>query len=301
MDQLTIRPTLLIVDDTPLNIRVLAEALRADHQVKVATSGPRALELAVTGSPDLILLDVMMPGMDGYEVCRRLKENPDTKSIPVIFITARSAPEDEARGLQLGAADYVVKPFHLPVVKARVALQLRLKRKSDLLERLAFVDGLTDIHNRRRFDERLDEEWRRAQRAGQPLAVLMLDIDYFKRFNDHYGHGAGDECLRRVAMALAGHARRGGDLLARYGGEEFGVVLADTKLEDALVVAERMRAAVEALRVPHSESDAAPCVTVSAGAAACVPSEEGHAAELLKAADQALYAAKEGGRNQVKG
>ena len=299
MDQLTTRPTILIVDDTPLNLRVLAEGLRADHHVKVATSGARALELAAAAPPDLILLDVMMPGMDGYEVCRRLKRDPATKSIPVIFITARGAPEDEAHGLHLGAADYVVKPFHLPVVRARVALQLRLKRKSDLLERLVFIDGLTDVPNRRHFDTRLDEEWRRARRAGGWLAVLMIDIDDFKRFNDQYGHGAGDDCLRRVAMALLGQARRAGDVLARYGGEEFSVVLAETSAAEAAVVAERMRAAVEALGIPHQRSEAAPVVTVSVGVAACVPPSEGHPEDLLGAADEALYGAKSAGRNRV--
>ena len=195
--------SLLIVDDIPWNIQVLAEGLRALCRIRVATSGHKALEIAASDDPpDLMLLDVMMPEMDGFEVCRRLKEQAGTADIPVIFITARGDVEDEARGLNLGAVDYITKPFHLPLVLARVRTHLRLKMKTDSLERLSAVDALTGIGNRRRFDEVLAREWRRGVRLGVPLAAVMMDVDQFKAYNDHLGHGAGDECLVRVALLL---------------------------------------------------------------------------------------------------
>lgn len=176
------RPMILILDDTPTNIQVLAEALCSDYRVKVATSGKVALAMANNpeSRPDLILLDVMMPEMDGYEVCRRLKQSPATQGIPVIFVTAKNDVADEEHGLRLGAMDYIVKPFRLAIVKARVQNHINLKMKTDLLETLALVDGLTGIPNRRRFDEVLDNEWKRAQRGCSALALIMADIDYFK-------------------------------------------------------------------------------------------------------------------------
>jgi PleD family two-component response regulator len=197
------KPLILIVDDTPTNVRVLAEALRKDYRIKVANGGQAALDLiASQGVPDLILLDIMMPTMDGYEVCRRLKEDPATKNVPVVFVTAKADIMDEEIGLKLGAVDYIAKPFHLPIIAARIHNHISLKLKSDLLESLAMLDGLTSIPNRRRFDEALHDEWLRARRAGQTISLIMADIDHFKRYNDHYGHGAGDICLIKVANAL---------------------------------------------------------------------------------------------------
>jgi diguanylate cyclase (GGDEF)-like protein len=294
------KPVILIVDDTPTNIQVLAEALRAEHRVKVAASGKAAFEvIAKQGLPDLILLDVMMPDMDGYEVCRRLKEDPATQKVPVIFVTARNDTVDEELGLKLGAVDYIAKPFHLPIVLARVRNHIQLKRKTDLLESLALLDGLTNIPNRRRFDEHLESEWKRGIRSGAPLSIIMIDIDFFKHYNDHHGHGAGDVCLRKVADVLAVAVVRPGDLVARYGGEEFVALLPDTDAEGALQIAERLRGNVAALQIPHGHSEVDPFVTISLGVASCEPSTHSFPAELLEQADQQLYRAKSMGRNRV--
>jgi len=297
------RPTILIVDDTPTNIQVLAEALRTDYHVKVATSGQAALAIAnhPESRPDLILLDVMMPEMDGYEVCRRLKQDPATQHIPVIFVTARNEFADEEQGLRLGAMDYIVKPFHLAIVKARVQNHVSLKLKTDLLETLALVDGLTGVPNRRRFDETLESEWKRALRDGTPLALIMADIDHFKAYNDNYGHGAGDHCLKAVAKALAHALNRPSDMMARYGGEEFVAVMPDTDGEGARLLAERWCANVAALLLPHRFSNVAEHVTISAGYAALKPTPEQTPRELMEMADQMLYQAKQQGRNRVCG
>jgi len=293
-------PSILIVDDMPANIRVLADTLKSDYRVRVATSGTKALEIAASEPPpDLILLDVMMPEMDGYEVCRRLKGDPRTSHIPVIFVTAKDEAEEEALGLGLGAVDYITKPFHLPIVRARVRTHVNLKRKTDLLESLALLDGLTHIPNRRYFDVALQREWARAAREGTPLAVVMVDVDHFKSYNDHYGHGQGDECLRRVANALRARLQRPADVAARYGGEEFVLLLPDTDTEGALVLAESCRAAVNDLRILHAYSDGADHVTISLGVAATHPPDES-ANLLLARADEALYRAKSEGRNRVR-
>ncbi len=211
--------TLLLVDDVPANLDVLLEHLQ-NEQVRLlaATSGRDALRLALHDPPDLILLDVMMPDMDGYEVLRQLKDHTATREVPVIFVTAMSDSVDETRGLAMGAVDYIAKPFVVPVLKARVKNHLELKRKSDLLAHLAQIDGLTGISNRRHLMTRVGQEWDRCQRHGRPLSLVMIDVDHFKPFNDHYGHGHGDDCLRNVSRALSACCRRSGDMLARYGG-----------------------------------------------------------------------------------
>ena len=295
------RPLVLIVDDTPTNIQVLAETLRTDYRVKVATSGQAALDVVGSGKPDLILLDVMMSGMDGYEVCRRLKANPDTQGIPVIFVTARNDALDEEYGLKLGAMDYVTKPFHPAIVKARVRNHVNLKLNTDLLESLALIDGLTGIPNRRRFDQALDTEWKRARRDGESLAMVMADVDCFKAYNDHYGHGAGDNCLRAVAQALASSLSRPADMMARYGGEEFVAVMPDTDGAGAKLLAQRWRDNVAALALPHACSSVAGQVTVSVGYACRKPTAEESHGLLQDTADAMLYRAKKQGRNQICG
>lgn len=295
------RHAILIVDDMTSNIQVLANALQDDYRIKVATSGERALQIAQSASPpDLILLDIMMPGLDGYQVCKQLKSDPKTSGIPIIFVTALSEVSDEEKGLNLGAVDYITKPFHLPIVKARVRNHMSLKLKTDLLEELSHVDGLTHIANRRHFNEVLDKEARRILRLNQPISLIMLDIDYFKPFNDNYGHGLGDECLTQVAKALRSVIKRPGDLLARYGGEEFAVILPETSEQGALKVAEDLRAAVEAMHFAHQYSEVADHVTISVGVASNEHDQDQCMHSLLQRADQALYQAKKAGRNQVK-
>lgn len=294
------RQRILIVDDMPINIGILGEGLRGQYDIIAATSGEKALRMAREQSPDLILLDVMMPDLDGYSVCRALKADPQTRNIPIIFITAKSQVEDEVLGLELGAADYIVKPFEIPVVKVRVKTQMDLKRKYDLLESMALLDGLTEIPNRRRFDEALAMEWRRELRGGQPLTVIMMDIDYFKHFNDHYGHTAGDECLRLVALSLSQTVNRPGDLVARYGGEEFVALLPETGPEAALHLAENLRQGVEDMHIPHLYSEVSSHVTLSLGAATCVPDQARSPMHLVEEADKLLYLAKQAGRNRTR-
>ena len=296
----TERATILLVDDVPANLSLLSSILREDYRVQLATSGAKALELVAASLPDLILLDVMMPEMDGYEVCKRLKANPDTCDIPVLFVTARNQTEDEELGLTLGAMDYIHKPISPPIIKARVRNHIALKLQTDALKRLSFMDGLTQVANRRRFDDTLGNELRRAVRQQHELSLLMLDVDYFKLFNDHYGHGLGDQCLTQVAQAMQAEINRPMDLIARYGGEEFVVLLPETDLEGARKVAESLRETVAAMQISHAHSLAAEHITISIGVACNTQSETNSAAELLQLADQALYLAKQSGRNQVK-
>ena len=294
-------PKLLIVDDQPLNVQALYECFAADHQVYMATSGEQALRVCADHLPDLVLLDVQMPGMDGYEVCSRLKANEATRDIPVIFVTAQRDELSETRGLDCGAVDFISKPFNPTIVRARVRTHVVLKAQGDLLRRWAYIDGLTGVHNRRSFDERLAAEWGRALRNHTAMSVVLLDVDYFKRYNDRYGHQAGDACLRRVAATLWAGLKRPGDLLARYGGEEFACLLPDTALAGALKVARQLGQYVFAQQIEHADSSVAPVLTVSLGVCSKGEGNSGSVAELMRLADVQLYAAKAGGRHQVCG
>lgn len=292
------RQKILIVDDNKQNIELLMDLFRDEYKIAAATNGDRALKIAFSEQPpDIILLDILMPGMDGYELCNKLKENEKTRSIPVMFVTAVSEIMDETRGFALGAVDYITKPFHPPMVKARVSVHLNLKRKQELLEKFAFIDALTEIPNRRRFDEVADKEWHRALRSNQCMSILMLDIDHFKLFNDTYGHGKGDECLRAVAKAVQGALRRAGDFVARYGGEEFAAILPYADAEEGRHCAEEIEAAVAALNIPHEASPVGPHLTVSMGLCTMHPGDDGSLDKLVAEADKALYQAKAEGRN----
>ncbi|MCP4499987.1 MAG: diguanylate cyclase [Deltaproteobacteria bacterium] len=295
------KPVVLIVDDDPVNIRVLAEVLASEVDIKIATDPLKALRIvAESPPPDLVLLDVMMPLMDGYEVCRKLKEGDDTRNLPVIFVTSLDAEDDEERGFRIGAVDYISKPFKPSLVRARVKTHLRLKRQADLLERLIAQDALTEIHNRRKFDQVLEAEWRRCARADEPISVVMLDVDHFKLFNDSLGHSAGDDCLRTIAQALNASPFRPGDCFARYGGEEFVAVLPSTDRRGAEKVGERFRKIVEDLSISHPGSLSGDVVTVSIGAATLFPGRvKLMPKELTHQADTALYQAKAAGRNRV--
>jgi diguanylate cyclase (GGDEF)-like protein len=290
----------LVVDDAMENIQILHGALQDEHEVVFAMDGPRALELARAQQPDLILLDAVMPGMDGYAVCKALLAAPETSEIPVIFVTALTSPEDETRALGAGAADFISKPVNAAVVRARVRTQLTVKRQRDALRALILTDALTGAANRRAFDERLDAEWRRCGRTGLPVALVLVDIDHFKLYNDHYGHPAGDATLVQVAGAMRRAAGRSQDLVARYGGEEFAILLPQLDARGATGVAHRLMAELEQMGIPHAASPTAPRLTVSMGIACMVPGEHSFPADLVQVADALLYQAKAGGRNRYR-
>lgn len=294
-------PKILIVDDNKQNIELLMELFRRDYKIVAALNAKRALKISMSDSPpDIILLDIIMPDIDGYQLCAILKEDPLTKNIPVIFITAVSEIMDENRGFALGAVDYITKPFHPPMVKARVKLHLNLKRKQELLEKYAFIDALTEIPNRRRFDEILKVEWNRALRSKHPLSLIMLDLDHFKLYNDTYGHGKGDDCLRRVAGAMNRSLRRSSDFVSRYGGEEFAVILPAATSREAVEVATQIQAAIKALSIEHTSSPVKKQVTISMGIATIIPDTDKTCTFLITEADRKLYETKASGRNDIK-
>ena len=299
MDKLT-KQTILIVDDTVVNIQILAGILSSEHEVLFATNGIDALEIAANQVPDLILLDIMMPGLDGYQVCKKLKSMEKTRDIPVIFVTANDQEEDESKGFEAGVVDYITKPVRASIVKARVRTQLELKRYQDHLKMLSNIDGLTGVANRRKFDDSLEVEWRRARRNRSPISLIMMDIDCFKAFNDHYGHLAGDECLKELAAELCTLGRRPADLFARYGGEEFVILLPETDSKGAITVAAEVQERIKEMSIPHAYSPVAEYVTLSAGVATMTPAGNQTQLDLVNAADNLLYAAKKNGRNQIK-
>jgi diguanylate cyclase (GGDEF)-like protein len=296
-----VKPKILVVDDQAMNIQVLHSAFAGEYQVFMANSGAKALEACAKHLPDLVLLDVMMPEMDGYEVCRRLKAAPLTAGIPVIFVTAHTDEASEALGLDVGAIDFISKPINIKIVQARVKAHIQLKLQSDVLSGFAFLDGLTGARNRRYFDEQIVIEIARAKRNNQALSLILLDVDFFKLYNDHYGHLAGDDCLRRLAKTFQSCLKRPTDLVARFGGEEFVCLLADIDIAGAMHVAETLRIAVMACEIPHDQSSVHHCVTVSLGLATLDPQEPVTAAELIQMADQRLYLAKAQGRNRLVG
>jgi len=295
------KPRILIVASEPV-ARLLGQVLAPHCRIQTLPTAALVLEAARHPDlrPDLILLDIMGAARENLEICRELKADEETLSIPVMVITERKNSDEEAHALALGAEDCLSRPFHLDVVEARVRNQIRIKNRTDLLQRYANQDSLTDLANRRCFDLALDAEWRRAMRDRQPLSLVMVDVDCFKQFNDLYGHREGDHCLRRVARAMAQALTRPGDLLARYGGEEFAAILPSTDLEGARCMGERLRDAVAELQIPQQRPDHARQVTISAGCASTYPDPRLTCYNLLQAADEQLYLAKSTGRNCVR-
>lgn len=290
---------ILIVDDEKMNLKVLADLLKEDYSPVLARSGAQALKHALSDNPpDLILLDVVMPEMGGYEVIKALKNNNRTKNIPVIFVTALNSIEDEEQGLRLGAVDYITKPFSPPIVKIRVRNHLRIAHQYTLLDQLAYLDGLTEIPNRRRFEIVFEKELARATRNGIPLSLAMVDVDFFKNYNDNYGHAMGDIALQGLAKALEKALLRPGDFVARYGGEEFVTILPETDFNSAKIVAERCLHEVAALQIPHEYSQAADHISISLGLVTVNRNINTRQNILLEKADQNLYTAKKNGRNQ---
>ncbi|WP_305821983.1 diguanylate cyclase [Massilia brevitalea] len=294
---LALNGRILVVDDAMENIQILHAALQDEHEVLFALDGARALELARAQRPDLILLDAVMPDMDGHRVLAALRAETSTRDIPVIFVTALSSPEDETGALDAGAADFISKPVNAAVVRARVRTQLTVKRQADALRALTLTDSLTGVANRRAFSQRIESEWRRCNRAQLPMSLILADIDHFKMYNDRYGHQAGDACLEQVARAMARTAGRAQDLVARYGGEEFAILLPQLDIAGAERVTLRLLAELAAMAIPHAASPTCPVLTASMGIAAVVPAAGQTSAALIRAADAALYEAKAAGRN----
>jgi len=291
---------ILVIDDDPIVAETIEILFDSEITVVSAKNARDGIELAKTEQPDLILLDVRMPEMDGYETCRELRLLPESADIPIIFLTVKNDSTDEAMGLELGAIDYIAKPIVPQIVKARVKNHLNQKRQRDKLENLSSIDALTGIANRRRLDEYLETEWRRAQRNKYAVSLMMIDIDHFKAFNYTYGHQKGDDCLKAVAEAIAIAPQRPSDLVSRYGGEEFCIVLPDTKIDSAMEIAERVRTKVEELSIEHSGSPDHDKVTISVGVATAEPSSDDLSFDsLIEQADKHLYHAKKTGRNKV--
>jgi len=320
----------LIVDDSEDSRRSLVELLKISgyNDLRLAESARDAFELLCLDDPastgaeiDVVLMEIIMPGMDGIEACRRIKAHARLRDIPVLMVTGQAHPEGLEEAFAAGATDYITKPINAVEFLARLRSALALKREMECrkawerelveltqklgesnwaLERLSFLDSLTGIANRRFFEMILQREWARSLRTPAPLALILIDCDFFKHYNDAYGHQRGDECLQQVARALAHGLHRPGDLLARYGGEEFVAILPETDFEGASVVAETLRTAVEALGIKHASSCVRDRVTVSLGVAASVPRRDSSPNQLVAAADAALYWAKREGRNCVR-
>jgi diguanylate cyclase (GGDEF)-like protein len=291
-------PRILVADDDRVTVLIISAALRGEFDVVVASTGAEVLELAAAGNFDLVLLDVMLPDFDGFEVCRRLKNQPQGARLPVIFVTSLDQTADETRGFEAGGVDYITKPIRPSVVQARVRTHIELKRSRDALERLATVDPLTGIANRRGFDDAIELEWRRSQRSGRWLSLAMVDADQFKRFNDRYGHLAGDERLRAIATALATCAQRAGEVAARYGGEEFALILPEV---DPAKMQNVMRQLLNRVAVVHPSATspgAQEIITVSVGAVSLVVSRDATERSAIAAADALLYEAKTSPRDR---
>lgn len=319
---------ILVVDDTPPNLQLLLTMLtRKGYEAQGVIDGLVALSDIQKRLPDLVLLDINMPNIDGFQVCQQLKSNVLTCEIPVIFISARDEVLDKVQAFAVGGVDYITKPFQIAEVLARIENQLTLRRlqkqlqeqnellkqeinnriiaetllqeANEKLERLVNLDGLTQLANRRCFDEYLEQEWQRLAREQLPLSLIMCDLDFFKNYNDTYGHVAGDDCLRKVSLLIKQSVRRPADLAARYGGEEFVVVLPNTDIEGSLAITEVIRQNLSELAIPHDDSSVSQFVTLSMGVTSLIPQIDSNPSILLTAADYALYRAKELGRNQI--
>ncbi len=310
---------ILIVDDQIENIQFLSDILTDyGYEVRRVLSGKHALKVINYDPPELLLLDIMMPEIDGYEICRQVKNNPKTSKIPIIFLSAKQLLSEKIKGFKVGGVDYITKPFLVAEVICRIDTHLKIYHYQNLLneqivarkkveqellianeklKQFANIDSLTEVYNRRYFDDLLSKEWYRLRREKQPLSVIMIDIDCFKEYNDTYGHLRGDEVLRAIALAVKSSLKRPSDFIARYGGEEFVVVLPNTNLEGCVIICEYIVQKIRELAIPHKGSITSKYVTVSMGVCSLIPSEDLDPYILVNQSDNALYRAKEEGRN----
>ncbi len=314
--------TILLVDDQPMIAEVIRRALALeDLDFHYCPNPTEALKIADKLRPTLILQDLVMPEIDGLTMVKFYRTNPSTAQVPIIVLSTKEEPEIKSKAFELGANDYLVKlPDKIELIariryhsqayinqkqrdeafKALRKSQQRLAQANKILQRLSSMDGLTGISNRRRFDQLLKKEWLRAIRHSSSISIIMLDIDFFKLFNDTYGHQGGDDCLKQVAEILENSIHRETDMVARYGGEEFVAILPETSVQGALEVAETMCSKVADRNIPHKSSKITDHLTISVGVSTAVPERGSQPETLIAAADQALYEAKNNGRNQVR-
>ena len=290
--------TILITDDEKFNLDILGNILSPLYNILISRNGTRALEIATKNTPDLILLDIVMPDMSGFEVITKLKDSRDTVKIPVIFITGLSDPADEEKGFFLGAVDYITKPFNKAIVKARVNTHIKIVDQMRTIERIGLIDPLTKISNRRGLENRFDAEWGRALREKTAISFMIMDIDKFKVYNDTYGHQQGDTALKTFAEVASNTINRSNDFIARWGGEEFVILLPNTDISGASEIAENVRKNIEETVIETEEGDTTR-ITVSIGVNSIIPDANTSSTEFISKADQALYKAKESGRNRV--
>lgn len=292
------REKVLIVSDDTDVMDSFAETLRSEYAIEFAQYGDAAYQSCISSNPpDLVLIDIDVQDPCGFTTCSNIKDDPAYQNTAIIMFSHDRTVKDEVKAFDSGAADYIPLPCAPEVLLARVRVLLRLKRTTDLLEQYSRLDGLTEIPNRREFDRMFEKEWRRAMRSREPLSLFLIDVDFFKLYNDNYGHMDGDHCLKKVSQVLEQTIRRPHDFVARYGGEEFAIILPETSLEYARHVAENLRHAIHIMNIPHSHSKVADHITFSIGMSATIPDIHTSPKKLIDAADMALYKAKENGRD----
>lgn len=314
------KATILIVDDSQVNLTILSEILKSEYHIKIAKSGQRALEIAENGNIDLLLLDIVMPELDGYEVCRILKNSDKTKDIPIIFVTANNEASDEEKGFLMGAVDYIIKPFKTTTILSRVKTHINLHLKQieletlsqtlenknkelekyiSIIQEISITDGLTNVYNRRHFNEIFPKVINSAKRKDELICFLLLDIDHFKQYNDNYGHQMGDNVLVKFASCLKFSLKRADDIAFRLGGEEFGVLFQSKDKEKALEFANTLKNNIEKLLIPHEYNSASKYITASLGLICKYGRDVKNIDEVYKEADDLLYKSKKNGRNTV--
>ncbi|MBC3766867.1 diguanylate cyclase [Neptunicella marina] len=294
-----VQAKILVVDDQPINIQLINQTLSQDYNVYMATSGKQAIDFCLNNQPDLVLMDVVMPEMDGLETCRQMKEMEELATIPVIFVTGLTEQDEEDECWEAGGIDFLTKPVNPVTLRNRVKAQLTLKFQTDWLRDLAYFDGLTGVYNRRYFDDYYLRQINHSKRCNQPLSLMMIDIDFFKQYNDNYGHLSGDDCLVMIADCLQSVFQRPSDIIARFGGEEFVAVLPDTEVEGVKLLAQKTIEKVQSLNIEHNHSPFG-IITISIGIAHKSGNDLDDSPLTLKA-DQQLYKAKANGRNTFMG